>query len=108
MSGSFGKTWWGEQWLNSLNNIDYSNRLPRGASYARKGAVEKISNFSVIRLPEQINAVLLPYQQRGFSWIYRNGQIGFGSVLADDMGLGKTLQVIATILKFKEEGFPDR
>ena len=39
----FGKTWWGQQWLNSLNNIDYSNRLPRGSSYARKGAVTKIS-----------------------------------------------------------------
>ncbi|MDD4746574.1 MAG: SNF2 helicase-associated domain-containing protein, partial [Salinivirgaceae bacterium] len=39
----FGKTWWGEQWLNSLNDIDYSNRLPRGSSYANKGAVEKIT-----------------------------------------------------------------
>ncbi|HSH52489.1 MAG TPA: SWIM zinc finger family protein, partial [Bacteroidales bacterium] len=43
MGSSFGKTWWGQQWLNSLNNIDYSNRLPRGASYARKGAVKKIT-----------------------------------------------------------------
>lgn len=43
MAQSFGKTWWGQQWLNALSNIDYSNRLPRGASYARKGAVEKIS-----------------------------------------------------------------
>ncbi len=29
---------------------------------------------------------------------------GWGSLLADDMGLGKTLQVITTLLKFKEEG----
>jgi uncharacterized Zn finger protein len=43
MAVAFGKTWWGEQWLNSLSNIDYSNRLPRGASYARKGAVEKVT-----------------------------------------------------------------
>jgi uncharacterized Zn finger protein len=42
MSIAFGKTWWGEKWLNSLNNIDYSNQLPRGASYAKKGAVGKI------------------------------------------------------------------
>ncbi|MCC6600618.1 MAG: SWIM zinc finger family protein, partial [Crocinitomicaceae bacterium] len=42
MAQSFGKTWWGQQWLNSLNNIDYSNRLPRGSSYANKGAVKKI------------------------------------------------------------------
>ena len=43
MSKSFGKTWWGEQWLNSLSNIDYGNRLPRGSSYANKGAVQKIT-----------------------------------------------------------------
>jgi uncharacterized Zn finger protein len=43
MATTFGKTWWGEQWLNSLNNIDYSNRLPRGASYARSGHVVKIN-----------------------------------------------------------------
>lgn len=40
---NFGKTWWGQQWLNSLNNIDYSNRLPRGSSYANKGAVKQMS-----------------------------------------------------------------
>lgn len=39
MAKKFGTTWWGEQWLNSLNNIDYGNRLPRGASYARRRAV---------------------------------------------------------------------
>jgi len=35
--------------------------------------------------------------------MYRNSRIGFGSIIADDMGLGKTLQVIAILLKFKEE-----
>lgn len=38
----YGITWWGKQWLNSLTRIDFSNRLPRGRSYARKGAVTKI------------------------------------------------------------------
>ena len=42
MAKKFGKTWWGEKWLLALNNIDYSNRLPRGATYARKGAVQQI------------------------------------------------------------------
>ncbi len=37
----FGKTWWGEQWLNSLAYIDFSNRLPRGRSYARNGYVKE-------------------------------------------------------------------
>lgn len=43
MAVEYGKTWWGQQWLNSLSNIDYSNRLPRGASYARNGAIKKIT-----------------------------------------------------------------
>jgi len=60
-----------------------------------KKLIEELTNFKEIKLPKGINATLRPYQQRGFSWIYRNAQIGFGSVLADDMGLGKTLQVLA-------------
>ncbi len=39
----FGKTWWGEQFLNSLIDIDYSNRLPRGRTYARNGSVKEIN-----------------------------------------------------------------
>jgi len=39
---AYGKTWWGEQWLNALTHIDYDNRLPRGRSYANKGAVRDL------------------------------------------------------------------
>ena len=42
MAKKFGTTWWGEQWLNSLSHIDYSNRLPRGVRYARNGSVQSI------------------------------------------------------------------
>lgn len=42
MAKKFGSTWWGEQWLNSLTHIDYGNRLPRGARYARNGSVKSI------------------------------------------------------------------
>jgi uncharacterized Zn finger protein len=42
MVEKFGKTWWGEHWLRSLENVDYDNRLPRGASYARSGQVKDI------------------------------------------------------------------
>ena len=37
MANNFGKTWWGEAWLRSLTHIDYGNRIPRGARYARNG-----------------------------------------------------------------------
>ena len=57
-----------------------------------------------VALPENLNATLRPYQERGYSWMYKNLQMGFGCILADDMGLGKTLQVIAFLLKLKQEG----
>ncbi len=38
----YGQTWWGAKWLNALSHIDYSNRLPRGRSYANKGAVKDL------------------------------------------------------------------
>ncbi|WP_291985069.1 DEAD/DEAH box helicase [Candidatus Accumulibacter sp. ACC007] len=40
---AFGQTWWGEQWLDALTHIDYDNRLPRGRSYANKGAVKNLT-----------------------------------------------------------------
>lgn len=55
--------------------------------------------------PQQLKATLRPYQQVGYAWMYKNAQLGLGALIADDMGLGKTLQVIALLLKFKEEGY---
>ena len=36
---AYGRTWWGEQWLQALTQIDNENRLPRGRTYANRGAV---------------------------------------------------------------------
>ncbi len=55
-------------------------------------------------LPDALNATLRPYQHRGYDWLLKNTALGMGSLLADDMGLGKTIQVIALLLKFKQEG----
>lgn len=43
MAKKFGKTWWGSEWLQSLQHIDYENRIPRGARYARNGYVRSVS-----------------------------------------------------------------
>ena len=43
MRKTYGNTWWGKQWLKALTHIDYSNRLPRGRTYANKGMVQEIS-----------------------------------------------------------------
>ncbi|MCP4442027.1 MAG: DEAD/DEAH box helicase [Aureispira sp.] len=54
--------------------------------------------------PEGLKATLRPYQQVGYAWMYKNTQLGLGSLIADDMGLGKTLQIITLLLRFKEDG----
>jgi SNF2 family DNA or RNA helicase len=56
-----------------------------------------------VDLPQNLQATLRPYQQKGYAWLYRNARLGLGSILADDMGLGKTLQTIAFLLKLKED-----
>ena len=57
-----------------------------------------------VPLPMGLQATLRPYQVSGYEWMLKITRLGFGSLLADDMGLGKTLQVITTLLKYKEEG----
>lgn len=42
MARSFCKTWWGNAWLQALSEIDFSNRIPRGARYARNGSVKSV------------------------------------------------------------------
>ena len=42
MAKDFGLTWWGRRWLDSLTQIDFANRIPRGARYARNGSVREI------------------------------------------------------------------
>lgn len=39
----YGKTWWGQKWLEAFNGIDEDNRLPRGRTYANKGAVHAVN-----------------------------------------------------------------
>src|SRR5659263_179787 len=54
--------------------------------------------------PESFEGVLRPYQVKGFSWLAFLQQYGIGACLADDMGLGKTIQLLALLLKGKEDG----
>ena len=66
--------------------------------------LEDLGGAKEVRPPATLKAELRPYQRRGFSWLYANTEKGLGSCLADDMGLGKTVQVLALLLKYKEEG----
>lgn len=66
--------------------------------------IERFTKEEEIPVPVGVKAELRPYQRRGYSWLYRNLRVGFGSILADDMGLGKTLQTITLLQKLKDEG----
>ncbi len=70
---------------------------------ALEKVINNITKVEEIDLPDNLNGTLRAYQERGYKWLYSNSVKGFGCCLADDMGLGKTIQVIALILKMKEE-----
>jgi uncharacterized Zn finger protein/superfamily II DNA or RNA helicase len=71
-------------------------------------AIRKMTRERKVDLPAGLNALLRPYQQSGYQWLYRNSQIALGSLIADDMGLGKTIQVITLLLKLRDEGGLDK
>lgn len=50
-------------------------------------------------IPAAINAVLRPYQRKGYEWLCLLHELDAGACLADDMGLGKTLQTICFLAK---------
>ena len=75
-----------------------------GLSEEVRSVVKQFTESAAQPLPDALNAILRPYQQRGYDWLIKNTALGMGSLLADDMGLGKTLQIIALLLKFKQEG----
>ena len=80
------------------------DRAPIILSDEVRALIRQLTEQAEIPVPGGIKATLRPYQERGFSWMYRNFRIGFGSIIADDMGLGKTLQVITLMQKLKDEG----
>ena len=53
--------------------------------------------------PAALQATLRSYQLAGLNWLWLCSQLGVGACLADDMGLGKTIQVLATLLRHREE-----
>lgn len=80
------------------------DRAPIILSDEVRQLIRQLTEQADIPIPSGIQATLRPYQERGYSWMYRNFRIGFGSIIADDMGLGKTLQVITLLQKMKDDG----
>src|SRR6266496_3928179 len=59
--------------------------------------------FAPIENPLALQGTLRDYQKRGVAWLQYLENLGLNPCLADDMGLGKTLEVIACLLKEREE-----
>lgn len=62
-------------------------------------ALQSMSNFAPPVVPPQLNAILRPYQEKGYQWMSFLHQNKMGGCLADDMGLGKTLQTLTILLQ---------
>ena len=83
------------------------DKLDIGVNEKLSGMIDDLFDFKDVQIPDSLNGELREYQKVGFSWLYQNMKIGFGSILADDMGLGKTIQVLTTILYLKENDLID-
>ena len=59
--------------------------------------------FAPVEDPRDLQGTLRDYQRRGVSWLRYLESLGLHPCLADDMGLGKTMQIIACLLKEREE-----
>ncbi|TDC75751.1 DEAD/DEAH box helicase [Actinomadura sp. 7K507] len=57
-----------------------------------------------MRTPDELDAELRPYQERGLAWLTFMNELGLGALLADDMGLGKTISVLSLLVHERENG----
>jgi SNF2 family DNA or RNA helicase/uncharacterized Zn finger protein len=89
--------------LKTLLAEEY-NGVKIGLTPEAAAAIRQFVQPTTVPLPVGLKATMRPYQVAGYEWMMKNTRLNFGSLIADDMGLGKTLQVIALLLKYKEEG----
>ncbi|TDE20861.1 DEAD/DEAH box helicase [Actinomadura sp. 6K520] len=55
-----------------------------------------------MRTPDELDAELRPYQERGLAWLTFMDRLGLGALLADDMGLGKTISILSLLVHERE------
>ena len=84
-----------------LSEIDEASLLEE--LEIKKVRLENIldNDFSAVKPPEHLQAVLRPYQLAGFQWLKFLNEAGWGGILADDMGLGKTVQALTFFQYYK-------
>ena len=76
---AFGQTWWGKQWITTLEHFNIGERITRGKSYARKGQVTDLVitakkgvlakvQGSRVR-PYKVSITLTPYSKRATEFL---------------------------------------
>ncbi|MDO8671759.1 MAG: DEAD/DEAH box helicase [Dehalococcoidia bacterium] len=89
--------------LEPIAGLPVINMSTEGWLSKLVGEGENDGYKELIAAPNLFKGELRPYQKRGLSWLAFLGQRGLGACLADDMGLGKTIQLIALLLREREE-----
>lgn len=82
----------------------YENRDENELSFALDEKFEKLREFKhipEIAPPDNLQAILRPYQTAGYQWLNYLNEVGWGGILADDMGLGKTVQALTMLHHYK-------
>jgi superfamily II DNA or RNA helicase len=71
---------------------------PPPPSFGRlRALIEGFDSIPAADLPEDLTAILRPYQALGVNWLAFLSNANLGAMLADDMGLGKTLQALCVV-----------
>ena len=78
------KNWWCN-WKKNMRNLRQFNKIKE------------------IEPPDNLKAILRPYQVAGYQWLNYLTDIKWGGILADDMGLGKTVQAFHFLDHFRNE-----
>jgi len=95
--------------LSELMRMRAADRKREGLEFALDKGLEEVmtrledKRLELIETPSGLRGRLREYQKRGLSWLRYLEMLGMGPCLADDMGLGKTVQVIALLVKEREE-----
>src|SRR6056297_1062834 len=109
------KTWWGKAWNKNLESYsDYSNRLPRGRSYARHRAILdlKITSEKITAMvhgsmsnPYEVNIIIKPLAKETWKTISKACQGKIDSL--EDLLEGKFPEELADIFTAQGNGlFP--
>lgn len=103
---TFGKTWWGNAWVEAMERIDFNtNCLPRGRRYANNGSVKAIEIKGSLVFAHVQGSRPKPYNiEIGIKGFNRSQVkqikeiISSNPAIASELGLGRLPDALLSIL----------